>query len=132
MSASAGLQILLVEDHEDTAKSMSMVLRHHGHDVRIARDGPQAIAAARDALPDVVLLDIGLPGMNGYDLARQLPVGLERRTPLLVAVTGYGQEKDRVRSAEAGIHLHLLKPVDPKELEAALRSWQEVTQPAAG
>jgi two-component system, OmpR family, response regulator len=110
---------------------MSLVLRHHGHDVRIARDGTQAIAAAQAAPPDVVLLDIGLPGMNGYDLARQLQVGSAGRTPLLVAVTGYGQEKDRLRSAEAGIHLHLVKPVDPKELEAALRSWQVSTQHAA-
>jgi CheY-like chemotaxis protein len=133
MQSHAGLQILVVEDHEDNALSLALVLRFHGHDVRIARDASEAIAAARDALPEVVLLDIGLPGMNGYDLARRLRLVLRNnQTPLLVAVTGYGQAEDRLRSAEAGIHLHLLKPVDPEELEATLRSWQDSTQPAAG
>lgn len=114
------LRILIVEDNLDNALSLAMLLRLRGHDIRIAASGTDAIHAVQYSTPDVVLLDIGLPGMNGYDLARHLAKERRRRIPLLIAVTGYGQEEDRRRSAEAGIDIHLLKPVDPKELETLL------------
>src|SRR5205807_1685376 len=89
-----------------------------GYDVRCVYDGPSVLQAAQTYRPDVVVLDIGLPGMSGYDVARQLRQEAQfHRTPL-VAVTGYGQEDDRRRSQEAGFDLHLTKPVDPDTLQA--------------
>lgn len=91
-----------------------------GHDVRVAHDGPAALEAAHAYRPEVVLLDIGLPGMTGYEVARRLrqepPAGLA----LLIALTGYGQEEARRRSSEAGFDVHLTKPVDPADLKELL------------
>src|SRR5690242_9513440 len=106
-----GLRILIAEDYADAAESMATLLRMYGHDVEIAANGPTALEKARTDKPDVVLLDLGLPGMSGYDVARQLSEHRPRKTPLLIAVTGFGQEDDRRHAAEAGIDLHLLKPV---------------------
>jgi len=121
----AGLHILIVEDEEDVAWSTAMVLRLRGHEVEIAPNGPTALEMVRAHKPDVVLLDVGLPGMSGYEVARQLSAPHPGKTPLLIALTGYGMEEDRRRCAEAGIDLHLLKPVDPLELEAVLRQFQK-------
>ena len=112
-------RILVVDDNADSAESLAVVLRLSGHDVRTAPDGPAALQAARAGPPDVVLLDIGLPGMSGYDVARELRSAHGAR-PLLVALTGYGQPEDRVRSQRAGFDLHLVKPVDLARLEGAL------------
>ncbi len=113
-------RILVVDDNEDVAESLAMVLRLGGHEVEVAHDGPAALQAAHAYQPEVVLLDIGLPGMTGYEVAQRLrqqpPAGLA----LLVALTGYGQEEDRRRSWEAGFDLHLTKPVDPADLKQLL------------
>jgi CheY-like chemotaxis protein len=111
-------RVLVVDDNVDAAESIGMILRISGYDVRCVYDGPSALEAARTYRPDVVVLDIGLPGMSGYDVARQLRQQPDfRRTPL-VAVTGYGQDEDRRRSREAGFDHHLTKPVDPDALQA--------------
>lgn len=121
----AGLQILVVEDNGDAAETLAASLRLHGHTVRIATDGPAGLAEAHRQAPDVVLLDIGLPEMDGYELAHCLMRLRHRRRPLLVAVTGYGQEADKQHSARAGIHIHLVKPVDPEKLLQILDRFQE-------
>jgi PAS domain S-box-containing protein len=115
-------RVLVVDDNTDTAESLAMLLGIWGHEVRVVHDGPTSLEAAQAEPPQVVLLDIGLPEMSGYEVAqrlRSLP-GLERT--LVVALTGYGQEEDRQRSRAAGIHLHLTKPVDLDELRRVLAS----------
>jgi two-component system OmpR family response regulator len=108
-----GAQVLVVEDHADTVESMAKLLELFGHEVQIARDGPQAIAAARRWRPEFILLDLGLPGMDGYEVARRLRQEGPCQETVVIAVTGYGQPEDRERSRAAGIDHHLLKPVDP-------------------
>jgi CheY-like chemotaxis protein len=116
------LRILVVEDNVDSADSLNLLLRLYGHDVHVARTGPTALEMAVASRPDVVLLDIGLPGMSGYEVARQLRQRPQFEKALLVAVTGYGQDEDRRRSGEAGFDHHLTKPVDPNTLHALLAS----------
>jgi CheY-like chemotaxis protein len=103
----------VVEDNVDAAESLATILRLWGHDVRVVHDGLDAVDAARSYLPEVVLLDIGLPGLDGYQVAERLRGEKGLETTLLVAMTGYGQPEDRRRSAEAGIHHHFVKPVEP-------------------
>jgi PAS domain S-box-containing protein len=105
-------RILIVDDHRDAANSLAVLLRLHGQEVRTAHDGLEAVEAARAFRPDVVLLDIGLPRLNGLEVARRLRENLGLTDALLVAVTGYGQLEDRGRSREAGFDAHLVKPVD--------------------
>jgi CheY-like chemotaxis protein len=128
-SQDRALRILVVEDNPDTAVSLQTLLSLQGHDAQVASDGPAALEVAAGYQPDVVLLDIGLPGMDGLEVARQLREQASRKRPLLVAITGYGQESDRRRSAEAGIDLHLVKPADPDQLQALLRRFQEIILP---
>jgi PAS domain S-box-containing protein len=108
-------RVLVVDDNVDSARGLSRLLGRLGHEVRTCHDGPSAVDAAGESNPDVVLLDIGLPGMDGYEVARRL-----RETghldALIIAVTGYGQDDDRRRSKGAGIDHHLIKPVDHDEL----------------
>jgi PAS domain S-box-containing protein len=112
-------RILLVDDNEDAAEMLSLMLTQLGHTVRIANDGVAALALSRTFEPDVAVLDIGLPIMDGFELASRL--SKERPDNLrLVAVTGYGQPEDRTRTAAAGFAHHLVKPVDIADLEAAL------------
>jgi CheY-like chemotaxis protein len=113
-------RILVVDDHADTVESMAMLLRLLGHEVRVALDGRQAIEIARVFRPDTVLLDLGLPGMSGFEVARRLREEDACKAALLIAVTGYGQEEDRRRTREAGFDAHLLKPADPDTLKALL------------
>jgi CheY-like chemotaxis protein len=122
----SALRILLVEDHADTAESTAMILRHAGHEVFIAADGLAALQQAAASVPDVVLLDLGLPGMNGWEVARRLRSQPQTPRPLLIAVTGFGQKADRLHSYELGIDLHLTKPLDPAELEGFLARYQQV------
>jgi CheY-like chemotaxis protein len=120
------LRILVVEDHQHTAATLAELLRLYGHEVLVASAGVEALHQAKLSPPDVVLLDIGLPGMDGWELTQriqELP-GCDRL--LLVALTGYGQEADRERSRQAGIHLHLLKPVEPAALEQLLERFQTI------
>jgi two-component system, sensor histidine kinase len=113
-------RILVVEDNADAAESMRLLLGGIGHQVTVVTDGSEAVAAARAFRPDVVLLDIGLPGMDGFQVASALRALPETSRAHLIAVSGYGQEKDRARSAQAGFDLHLVKPVDPGKLAAAI------------
>ena len=117
------LRILLVEDHPDCAASTRMLLHLWGCQVEIAEDGPAALKLAHEHPPDVILLDLGLPGIDGWTVARRIRAQANGTRPLLVAVTGYGQEEDRRRSDEAGIDVHLLKPMNPAYLERLLKKW---------
>jgi CheY-like chemotaxis protein len=106
------ISVLVVEDNVDAALTLVDLLRLWGHQVEVVHDGAAAVEAALRYRPRVVLLDIGLPGMDGYEVARRLRRAPETRGALLVAVTGYGQDADRTRSREAGFDHHLVKPVD--------------------
>ncbi|MGZ9031964.1 MAG: hybrid sensor histidine kinase/response regulator, partial [Burkholderiaceae bacterium] len=114
------LKALVVDDNRDGADSLSMMLTALGHHVRVAYDGHTGAEVAALWEPDVALLDIGLPGINGYDLARSLRLSDATRRAVLVAVTGWGRQEDRHRSAEAGFDHHLVKPVDPLHLRVLL------------
>jgi CheY-like chemotaxis protein len=118
--APSGHRLLVADDNQDAANSLAMLLRMQGHEVRVAYSGVAALEITRSYIPDVVFLDIGMPGMDGYEVARrlrQLP-GLE--SVVLAALTGWGQQEDRRRSAEAGFHHHLVKPVEPRTLAKLL------------
>src|SRR5262245_15330468 len=131
--AGAPLKVLIVEDHGDTALSMAYLLRQEGHEVRIAPDGPSALLTADDWMPDVVLLDVGLPGMDGHGVATRLKERKLSKQPLIVAITGYSGDDELRRSALAGVDLHIVKPVEPKRLQQMLRRFQRLlapTQPA--
>jgi len=109
-----------VDDHHDSAESLATLLRLLGHEVRVVYDGPAALETARTFKPQVGLLDIGMPGMDGVELARRLRNDPELKDALLVALTGYGRDEDRQRSSEAGFDAHLVKPVDVPALNALL------------
>jgi CheY-like chemotaxis protein len=113
-------KILVVDDNHDSALSMSMMLSIMGHDTRTAHDGEAAVATAETFLPDVVLLDIGLPKLNGYEVAQRIRENSWGASMYLIAVTGWGQEEDRQRSSEVGLNLHMVKPVEPAALEKLL------------
>jgi CheY-like chemotaxis protein len=110
----------VVDDHADTVESLARLLTIHGHKVQTARDGSEAIATALRWRPEFVLLEIGLPDIDGYQVAAQLRQEASCQGTVLIAVTGYGRPEDRQRSREAGIAYHLLKPVDLGELLALL------------
>jgi CheY-like chemotaxis protein len=126
---SAGLRVLVVEDDAGLASDMALLLGRRGHQVRIASDGAAALEATQASPPDVVLLDIGLPGMDGYQVAKRVReemVPAMPKAPLLIAVTGRDSEADRRRSQEVGIDLHLVKPVDPDRLLQLLERFQRI------
>jgi CheY-like chemotaxis protein len=116
----AGARVLIVDDNTDAARGMARLLTLLGHDVMTAADGPSGIEAARDFRPDIVLLDIGLPGMSGYEVATRLRQEEHGKAARIIAVSGYGQEEDRRRSREAGFDHHLVKPVDHDALVTLL------------
>ncbi len=113
-------RILVVDDNVDSAESLAMMLKLLGNEVRTAHDGPSALAVAAAFLPDVVLLDIGMPGMDGLEVARRLRQMPSLRKAVLIAQTGWGQEEDRRRSVQAGFDHHLTKPVDAAALQVFL------------
>jgi PAS domain S-box-containing protein len=115
-------RILVVDDNVDAAESLSRLLRLQAHEVRVAYDGVAALVAAHDMKPDVVLLDIGLPEMDGLEVAKSLRARCDGPQPLLVAMTGFGQAEDRARTAAAGFDHHLTKPVDPKQLRSLMQT----------
>ena len=115
-AAGVPLRMLVVDDNVDAALVLAALLRLLGHEVTVAHDGPSALAAAAAAPPDLVLLDIGLPGMDGHAVAARLRAAGHARAAL-VAVTGYGREEDVRRSREAGFDYHLVKPVSLAELQ---------------
>lgn len=113
-------RVLLVDDHQDSAESLALLLQLKGYEVALAEDGPGALETAATFHPDIVLLDIGMPGMDGYETAgrlRQQPGG---QTLLLVALTGWGRDHDLQRSREAGFDHHIVKPIDAEALAAWL------------
>jgi CheY-like chemotaxis protein len=122
----SSLRILLVDDNRDAADSLVMLLRLMGNDTRTAYDGQEGVAVAGEFRPDVILLDIGLPKLNGYEACRRIRGQSWGRKAVLIAVTGWGQEEDRRRSHEAGFDHHMVKPVDPQELMKLLAGLQQV------
>ena len=105
-------RILLVDDNRDSADSLAMLLKVMGHEVRIAHDGLEAVEGAATFQPHVILLDIGLPRLNGYEAARRIREQQRHKDLTLVALTGFGQDEDRRRAEEAGFDAHMVKPVD--------------------
>jgi CheY-like chemotaxis protein len=117
-------RVLIVEDHDDARESLRLMLELAGHDVETAGDGPSGLETLLSYRPDVALIDVGLPGIDGYDVAR-------RARPLvpetfLVALTGYGQADDQRKARDAGFDVHITKPVDPDRLERLLHTLTKV------
>jgi CheY-like chemotaxis protein len=112
--------VLVVDDNVDAAESLAMVLRMHGHDVHTMHDGHSVLAAAQKELPEIAILDIGLPQMDGYEVARRLRDLPGGDQVVLIALTGYGQAEDKQRAQEAGFDHHLVKPIEPDVLETLL------------
>ena len=117
-------RLLVVDDNKDAAESMSMLLEMWGHEVAFAYDGPSALETAQEWRPEAVFLDIGLPGMDGYEVAERLRELPQAKDAILIAITGYGQEDDLARSKRAGINHHLVKPVAPDALRSLIDSLQ--------
>lgn len=115
------LSILVVDDNHDAAESLALLLEMKGHEVKLAHDGPEALRTLGSFRPRLILLDIGLPGMNGYEVARRIRESMELHDVVLAALTGWGQEEDRRRSREAGFDYHLVKPADHAEVEKILK-----------
>jgi signal transduction histidine kinase len=114
------LRILIVDDNEDSAELLSALLRRLGHETRVAHDGAEALALVDDFAPEVAVLDIGLPVMDGYELARELRARSSTRAARLFALTGYGQDGDRKRALEAGFDAHFVKPLDIEDVVRAI------------
>ena len=119
-TTSRHFRILVVDDNHDSALSLAMMLSIMGHETRTAHDGESALATAESFLPDVILLDIGLPKLNGYEVAQRIRENAWGESMFLIAVTGWGQEEDRQRSSEVGLNVHMVKPVEPAALERLL------------
>jgi len=116
----ASQRILVADDNRDAAEALSLQLQLAGHDVRTAHDGIEALTVAKTFDPEIVLLDLGMPKMDGYEVARQLRLQPRSRRVTLIALTGWGQQQDRDRTAEAGFDAHLVKPVAEAQLFRAL------------
>jgi DNA-binding response OmpR family regulator len=123
------MRVLIVEDNPEAAQAIAGLVRRFGYETHVAHDGPQALKEAAENQPDVVLLDIGLPTMDGYEVARRLRDQAQDKRPLFIALTGHGNEQDRRLSTEAGIDLHLLKPADPRDVEAVLKRFEQIVLP---
>jgi CheY-like chemotaxis protein len=120
-------RILVADDNRDSARTLAMMLKFMGNEVRAAHDGQEAVDLAASYQPDVVLLDIGMPKLNGYDAARHIREQPWSRDVVLIALTGWGQEEDKRRSQEAGFDHHLVKPIEPVVLEKVLQSIPSAT-----
>jgi CheY-like chemotaxis protein len=117
---SRALRVLVVDNHRDTVDSLALLLSLWGHEPVLAFDGPAALGTALSQRPDVLLAELRLPALDGYELARRLRGQPNLEKMLLLACTAYGREEDRARSKKAGFHRHLVKPVDPEELRQLL------------
>ena len=127
-TSSAGRRVLVVDDNADAAETVAAYLRLEGHEAKVVTESAAVLGAARVFEPQVVVLDIGLPGMDGYQVARQLRAEPGTRGAQLIAVTGYGREEDRARAAAAGFDFHFVKPADPVEIQAAIERGNTVGQ----
>ncbi len=127
------LRVLIVDDDADTSDTMAILLGHWGFEVKVARNGSQALEASTACMPDIVLLDIAMPGVNGLEVARHIckQSRLHKRRPFLIAISGYADTPTQERAQEVGIDLYLVKPVDPVEVEKVLRRFQRVAVPSA-
>jgi CheY-like chemotaxis protein len=132
MPRQRNLQVLVVEDDRDAAETLALVLRREGHTVRIAADGIATLDEVRSAQPDVVLLDIGLPGIDGFSVAKRIHDQFAWRRPLLVAIAGQGGPEACHCSVKAGIDLHLVKPVEAEKLLYFLRRFGAVLDDVEG
>jgi PAS domain S-box-containing protein len=124
---SGGRRVLIVDDNVDAAATLEILLRSLQYETCVAHTGPEALDRLPEFRPDVVLLDIGLPGMDGYEVARRMAAVRKNHSFRIVAVTGWGQETDRHKSAEAGVDLHLVKPIDATDLAKALEPRNNAT-----
>jgi CheY-like chemotaxis protein len=118
----SALRVLVVEDNRDAARTLQLLLKKYGFEVAVAHTGRAGVALAHTFRPQVVLCDLGLPEMDGFDVARTLRQDPSTVAARLIAISGFGQEEDRRRAYEAGFNLHLTKPVDPEELEQVLQT----------
>lgn len=125
------LRILVVDDNVDSAESWGTLLGILGHEIRIAHDGPSALETSRGFRPDVVLQDIGMPGMDGYEVARRMRRDPATAGAMLVAITGYGRDEDRREARDAGFDHHLTKPADLGAVDDLMRS-HFLGKPGAG
>jgi len=121
-------RVLVVDDNRDAADSLAMLLKFSGHDVRVAYDGAEALDIAREFQPTTALLDIGMPGMDGYSVARRIREDPRFGGVALIALTGFGQEQDRLRSLSAGFDHHLTKPADLNVLERLFAKLESTAQ----
>ena len=113
-------RVLIVEDNADSREMLRVALEIAGHQVFVAEDGPRGIEEASTVRPDAVLLDLGLPGVDSYEVARRLRYAPGGQDMLIVALSGYGRQEDKERSRESGFDFHLVKPVDPSAVERIL------------
>lgn len=113
-------RVLIVEDNQDAGEMYRILIELAGHEVMLAENGARGLELLKSARPDIALVDIGLPGMDGYEIARRFRAEPDADKVLLVALTGYGSSSDRDRSRQAGFDLHLIKPVDPQALQELL------------
>ena len=114
-------RVLIADDNQDSAESLAMLLRMEGHEVRVAHDGAEALAAVATFNPELALLDIGMPGLNGYEVAKKIRAATPSSAIILIAVTGWGQHSDKARARAAGFDHHFTKPVEPERLLELLR-----------
>jgi CheY-like chemotaxis protein len=117
---STARRVLVVDDNEDAVESLAALLRLFGHEVDVAFDGEQALTLAPEVRPDLVLLDLGMPRMDGHEVARRMRAAPWGGRMKIIALSGFGDDADRERSMEAGCDDHLVKPVSPVDLELAL------------
>jgi CheY-like chemotaxis protein len=116
------MRVVVIEDHADTADLMHEILCNAGHEVRVAHSGKDGIAAARALAADVVLCDVGLPDIDGYEVARRLRADAATAKARLVALTGYDGDDEQRKAHDAGFDRHVVKPIDPSQLESLLES----------
>ncbi len=127
-AANQGRRILIVDDNQDAADSIAQYLQLEGHEVKTVGDGPQALACVPVFAPQIVVLDIGLPGLSGYEVARRLRAQPDAAHALLIAMTGYGQKEDQLRAMAAGFDHHFVKPADPRQLVELIAQWSRTAR----